>query len=215
MSSAVPVLTAAEDDGDHPLGMTLGVGRPEHRSPGHPEDDPALDAEVLAQPLDVGDVVVHVDARPVHALLAGVRRAPSGGRWSNSTARCRWDRRIGGPRACSPSPVHRAGTRPACPRGCRPARRRGRDRRRRRVDRRRTGPAAARPWLTLCPTQTVALLEPFCGRRVARGPQVAWRTVRPRIAPSRCPDSAACHDGRIRPASTQPLGNVAVQLADP
>ena len=79
MSSAVPVLTAPRTTADHPIGVTLGVGHPEHRPPGDPEDDPALDAEVLADPLDVADVVVHVDARPVHALLAGVRRAPSGG----------------------------------------------------------------------------------------------------------------------------------------
>ncbi len=58
--------------------MAFGVGQPEHRSPRQPEDDPALDVEVLAQPLDVGDVVVHVDARPVHVLLAGVRCAAPG-----------------------------------------------------------------------------------------------------------------------------------------
>ena len=78
MSSAVPVLTPPTHDGGHAVRMAFGVRQPQHRSPRQPEDDPALDVEVLAQPLDVGDVVVHVDARPVHVLLAGVRCAAPG-----------------------------------------------------------------------------------------------------------------------------------------
>ena len=65
----------ADHHGGHLVRVALGVGRAEHRSPREPEDDPALDVEVLAEPLDVGDVVVHVDARPVDAPLAGVRGA--------------------------------------------------------------------------------------------------------------------------------------------
>ena len=161
MSSAVAGADGGEDDGRHPIGVTLGVGRPEHRSPGDPEHDPPLDAEVLTHALDVADVVVHVHARPV-ARLPRWRAECSARRRAGRTARrdAVGGRSCAGTRACSPSPARRAGTRPACRRGCRPARRRGRDRRRRRGDQQRTDPAAARALFVTMPAPA--------GRRIRR-----------------------------------------------
>jgi hypothetical protein len=66
-----------ENKGTDSFRVTFGVGRSEDRSPGNPEHDPTLDAEMFSKLLDVVDVVIHVDARPVHAFVAGVRAAPS------------------------------------------------------------------------------------------------------------------------------------------
>ena len=77
MSSAVPVRDGGEHDGTCPLGVAFRVRRAQHGSPRHPEHHPAVDPEVGTNPLDVGDVVIHVDACPVHPLLTGVRRALS------------------------------------------------------------------------------------------------------------------------------------------
>ena len=63
---------------DHPIGVTFGVGRAEYRSPREPEHDPTVDAQMPSQLLDVSDVMVHVDAVPVHVLPAGVRCASPG-----------------------------------------------------------------------------------------------------------------------------------------
>ena len=66
-----------ENKGTDSFRVTFGVGRSEDRTPGDPEHDPPLDAEMFSELLDVVDVVIHVDARPVHAFVAGVRGAPS------------------------------------------------------------------------------------------------------------------------------------------
>ena len=66
----------------HALGMRLGVSERERRAPGAAEHLPALDAEMLAQPLHV------VDEMPGGVLLeaaCGVERPQP--RWSNSTMR--------------------------------------------------------------------------------------------------------------------------------
>lgn len=74
------VRCAGADRSEHqtpnPFRVTLGVGRPKDRSPRDPEHDPPLDAEVLSKPLDVSDMMIHVDGLPMHAVLAGVRGAP-------------------------------------------------------------------------------------------------------------------------------------------
>ncbi len=56
--------------------VTFSVRCAEDRSPGHSEYDPPLYAEMHSKPLDVIDVVMHVDAGPVHAFVARVRGAP-------------------------------------------------------------------------------------------------------------------------------------------
>ena len=144
MSAAVPVLTAASTTGGHPIGVPFGVRRAEHRSPRDPEHDPPLDAEVAAQPFDVADVVIHVDARPMHALRTGVRGAPSRRPLveEHRPMTCGVEVARACPR-CSPSPDRRAGTRPVCRRACRPVRSRGHARRRRRGRRPRTARRAS------------------------------------------------------------------------
>ena len=68
-------------DQDHlsdALGMALGVRQPEGHAMREAVHEPPVDAEVLAQSLDVGDEVVRrVDAE-VDIGLAGVWRAPAG-----------------------------------------------------------------------------------------------------------------------------------------
>jgi hypothetical protein len=70
---------SGENEGSDPFRVTLSIRRSEDRSPGNPEHDPPLYAEMLSKPLDVIDVVIHVDAGPVHAFVAGVRGAPPRG----------------------------------------------------------------------------------------------------------------------------------------
>ena len=48
---------AAEHEFGNPIGMRLGIGQGKRRAPGSAEHLPALDAEVLADFLDVGDEV--------------------------------------------------------------------------------------------------------------------------------------------------------------
>ena len=62
---------AAQHEGEAALRMVLGVGERERRSPRAAEDDPALDAQVLAQALDVG----HEVGRGVGLEAAQRRRA--------------------------------------------------------------------------------------------------------------------------------------------
>lgn len=40
------------------------------------QHDPPVDAEVGSEGFNIGDVMVHVDARPIDTVLARVRRAP-------------------------------------------------------------------------------------------------------------------------------------------
>ena len=68
-------------------------------------------------------------ARPPRWRAACCARPPAGRTTRRDAAA---GRSCGGLRGCSPSPGRRAGRRPACPPGCRPARSRGRGRRRRR-----------------------------------------------------------------------------------
>src|SRR4029079_7066800 len=68
-----------EHERTHAIRVTFGVGGTEHRSPRQTEHDPSIDAEVLAQLLDVGDVMVHVDRRPVDVRLGRVWRTAAGG----------------------------------------------------------------------------------------------------------------------------------------
>ena len=70
---------SSQYDGCHALGMALGVGDPEDRSPGDAKNYPLVNLEMLSKALDVGDVVSHVDCRPLDGLFAGV--------WS-AAARC-------------------------------------------------------------------------------------------------------------------------------
>ncbi|HRD99701.1 MAG TPA: hypothetical protein PLV68_00280, partial [Ilumatobacteraceae bacterium] len=57
--------------------MALGVGEPEHGTPRRASDDPAVDAEMATDGLDVGDMAVHVDRRPVERGIGRRRRAAS------------------------------------------------------------------------------------------------------------------------------------------
>ncbi len=59
----------------HPLRVPLGVGHRERRTPGGAVDQPALDAEVLAQALDVLDQVPGGVQAQVHGRVGGVRGA--------------------------------------------------------------------------------------------------------------------------------------------
>ena len=51
------------------VGMALCIRGAQHRSPGEPEHDPAVDLQMLAELLDVGQVMIHVDAGPVDVRL--------------------------------------------------------------------------------------------------------------------------------------------------
>ena len=114
-------------------GCCLGVGKRERRAPGGAAHQPALDAEVLAQLLEVGDQVLGRVGGEVGA--SGRSRAACCGRsCAGRAARCgrRQGRSCVARRGCSPSRGHRAGRRRACRRGCRrsPSRRGCRRRRR-------------------------------------------------------------------------------------
>ena len=63
---------SAQHEPEHARRMRLGVRKRERRTPGSAEDEPARDAEVLAEPLEVGDEM----RRRVVAQLAERRRAP-------------------------------------------------------------------------------------------------------------------------------------------
>ncbi len=66
-----------EHDAQHPVSVPFGVGRAENRAPRHAEHDPPVDAEMGSEGFDIGEVMVHVDARPVDVVLARMRRAPT------------------------------------------------------------------------------------------------------------------------------------------
>lgn len=66
---------SGENEGSDSFRVTFRVRRSEDRTPGNAEHYPPLDAEMFSKPLDVIDVVIHVDAGPVHAFIAGVRGA--------------------------------------------------------------------------------------------------------------------------------------------
>jgi hypothetical protein len=66
---------AEEDHLADALGMRLGVGERKRAAPRSTEDEPALDLEVLAQPLDVRDQVRGGVVRQVDAGRAGMWRA--------------------------------------------------------------------------------------------------------------------------------------------
>ena len=66
---------AEEDDLRHALGVPLGVGEDQRRPPRAAVEEPPLDAEVLAQPLHVGDEVVGRVRRHVDRGVARVREA--------------------------------------------------------------------------------------------------------------------------------------------
>ena len=65
----------AQHEFGHPLGMGLGVGEPEGGAPGSAEHLPALDAEVLAHPLEVGDEMPR-GVHPEVGAVGDVGRAP-------------------------------------------------------------------------------------------------------------------------------------------
>ena len=74
--------------------MGLGVGERERRAPGAAEHQPALDAEVLAQLLDVGDqvpgrVVLEARVRPAAAAAALVEQDDAIARGIEEPARAR------------------------------------------------------------------------------------------------------------------------------
>jgi len=64
-----------EDHLGHAIGMALSVGKAEGDAPGRAPHEPAVHAEVLAQPLDVRDQVVRGVRREVGRKVACVRRA--------------------------------------------------------------------------------------------------------------------------------------------
>jgi hypothetical protein len=74
-----PGTDCAGHHGRHSLGVTLGVGESQDRTPGKAEDDPTVDTEVLSELFDVSNVVVHVDRIPMHSVVGGMRCAPSCG----------------------------------------------------------------------------------------------------------------------------------------
>ena len=143
--ATVPVLTAASDEGADPLGMTLGIGHAEHRTPREPEHDPAIDAELLH-----GAARCRARGDPYRWLA---RCTPS--------SACMRGAATSGPlveehgTVSAPSNESRApGVQPAprptvevhdrnVPSGCPPARRRRRARHRRRCGRHRMVPATA------------------------------------------------------------------------
>ena len=67
--------------------MLLRVGQDQRRTPGAAEEQPPLDAEVLAQPFHVGDQVpvVFTLMSVAGSLACGVLRPQP--RWSKSTTR--------------------------------------------------------------------------------------------------------------------------------
>jgi hypothetical protein len=67
-----------EDQLADPLRIPLGVGQAERDAPGPAPHQPALDAEVLAQPFHVRDQVVGGVARKVGRGVASVGSAASG-----------------------------------------------------------------------------------------------------------------------------------------
>jgi hypothetical protein len=65
----------AEHHRDHAVRMALGVGQGEGDAPGAADDNPAVDSQVLAQPLDVPDQVRRGVRRQIGILVAGERSA--------------------------------------------------------------------------------------------------------------------------------------------
>ncbi len=108
---------AAQDEVAHPVGMGLRVDQGERRAPAAAEDDPAVDAERLADALDVGDEVpgrVRLDARmgPRPAAAALVEQHDAVERPGRSSAASRGCSRRRGRRA-APPPARRPGA-PHC-----------------------------------------------------------------------------------------------------
>src|SRR5262249_15763611 len=68
---------AIEDDLRDAAGVSLGVGERQRRTPGVAEQQPAIDAEVRAQPLHVGDQVGGGVGAEVGGRVTRVRRAAS------------------------------------------------------------------------------------------------------------------------------------------
>ncbi len=125
---------AAQHQAGDALAMPRGVRERERRSPRTAGDEPALDAEMLAQRLDVARSAHRCDcARSRRVACCGRSRAGRTGR-CGSAARRR--SRVGA--RCCPSPGRRAAARPVCRRRRRPARSRCGGRGRRRASRRRT-----------------------------------------------------------------------------
>ena len=120
------LLAQEEDAAQHQLGDALGVrlrvGERERAAPRAAEDLPALDAEVRAERLDVGDQM------PGGVVDEATRRACSGRSRAGRRARCGRprDRRSGAASARCRRPARRGGRPRACPSGCRTPRSRAR-----------------------------------------------------------------------------------------
>ena len=74
-----PRAHGAHHDGEHAGRLPFGVRQTKDRAPRQAVDDPPIDAESLPQPLDVGEVVIHVDARPVDVVAGGTGGAAAAG----------------------------------------------------------------------------------------------------------------------------------------
>src|SRR5881628_1688350 len=69
---------SGRDDADqdhlrHPLGKTLPIRQGERRTPRAAEDQPAVDREVFAEPLDISNKMVSRVGRKIHRIVARVR----------------------------------------------------------------------------------------------------------------------------------------------
>src|SRR5881397_497293 len=64
---------ADQDHLRHPLGKTLPVRKGERRTPRTAEDQPAVDREVFAEPLDISNQMVSCVGRKIHRIVARMR----------------------------------------------------------------------------------------------------------------------------------------------
>ena len=64
---------ADQDHLRHPLGKTLPIRKGERRTPRTAEDQPAVDREVFAEPLDISNQMVSRVGRKIHRTVARVR----------------------------------------------------------------------------------------------------------------------------------------------
>ena len=64
---------ADQDHLRHPLGKTLPIRKGERRTPRTAEDQPAVDREVFAEPLNISSQMVSRVGRKIHRIVARMR----------------------------------------------------------------------------------------------------------------------------------------------